>query len=86
VANPRPQVITARVLYEAGSESQERTRGYVVQALKSACRNIRDGNVSIALYDEDDNLIGMDVTGTPSETLQNLLDDLFESYEGRHMV
>lgn len=78
---PRPQVVTARVLIEAGSESVERTRSYVIQALKSSCRNIRDGTVVIRLYDEHEQLIGTDITGTPSEDLQERFDELFDSYE-----
>jgi len=73
------------VLIEPGNESSERTRSYVIQALKSALRNIRDGNVVIALYDETDQLIGMDVSGTPSESLQDTIDEWLDSYEGRRM-
>ena len=73
----RPQVVTARILIEAGNESLERTRSYVLQAVKSSCRNIRDGNVVIGLYNENDELIGLDMTGTPSEALQDQIDELF---------
>ena len=78
---PKPTVITARILVESGSESMERTRGYVIAAMKTACRNIRDGNVVVALYDEDEHLLGMDVTGVPSENLQDSIDQLFDKYE-----
>ena len=78
----RTRSITARVLVEPGSESLERTMGYVISALKTACRNIRDGTVAIALYDENDRLIGMDLSGVPSEGLQVTVDDMFEDHEG----
>ena len=79
----KPQVINARILIESGPESVDRTRGYVITALKSALRNIRGGAVAIALYDEDDVLIGMDVSGVPSSELQEHIEDLFEHYEER---
>lgn len=79
---PRPQVITATVLVEGGSESHERTRSYVIQALKSACRNVRDGSVLIALYDENEHLIGLDVSGSPSAALQQQVDKFTEKFEG----
>lgn len=77
----KPQVINARILIESGPESAERTKGYVITALKSSLRNIRGGAVAIALYDEDEVLIGMDVSGHPSAELQEQLEDLFEHYE-----
>jgi hypothetical protein len=77
---PKPQTIMATILIEPGAESPDRLRGYVVSAVKNACRNIRDGTVVIVLHDEDDNLIGMDVSGTPSVTLQKEFDDLMERY------
>ena len=72
----RSQKITAEFLVESGAESADRTLGYVVQAAKSACRNIRDGCVVTLLYNEDGDLIGMDVSGTPSVTFQNELDEV----------
>lgn len=77
----KPQVITARILIEPGTESAERTRSYVVSTLKSSLRNIRDGSVAIALYNEEEDLIGLDVTGLPSETFQETVDGLFDRYE-----
>lgn len=70
----RQQVMTARIIIEPGNESIERTRGYVVSALKNSFRNLRDGSAVIALYNEDDELIGMDISGTPSEELQEILE------------
>jgi hypothetical protein len=77
----KPQVITARILIEPHAESSERTKGYVITALKSSLRNIRDGAVAIALYNEEGEMIGMDVTGVPSEALQVHIEELFDSYE-----
>jgi hypothetical protein len=77
----KPQLIHARILIEPGTESLERTKSYVISAVKSSCRNIRDGNVVVALYDEDDHLLGMDVTGVPSETLQDTIDGMFDKFE-----
>lgn len=79
----KPQVITARILVESAVESSDRTKGYVIAAVKSSLRNIRDGSVAIALYNEDDELIGMDVSGSPSPEFQGHVDDLFEHYEER---
>lgn len=77
---PKPQTIMATIMIEPGAESPDRLRGYVVSAVKNSCRNIRDGTVVIVLHDVDDNLIGMDVSGTPSVTLQKEFDDLMERY------
>lgn len=79
---PRPQVITAQIFIEPGAESLERTRGYVIQAIKSSARNIRDGTVVIVLYDENEKLIGMDMTGNPSPALQGSVDEMLEKFEG----
>lgn len=79
---PRPQVITATVLVEGGSESLERTRSYVIQAIKSSCRNVRDGSVVIALHDENDRLIGLDISGMPSQALQDEVDKFTDKFEG----
>lgn len=68
------QVITARIIIEPGNESIERTRGYVISALKNSFRNLRDGSAAILLYNEDDELIGADFSGTPSEELQEVLE------------
>lgn len=77
----KPQVITARILIEPHTESSERTRGYVIAALKSSLRNIRDGSVAIALYNEEGEMIGMDVSGAPSQEFQDHVDDMFEHYQ-----
>lgn len=78
---PKSQTITATITFEAGTESPERTRGYIVQSLKSSLRNIRDGAAVICLYDDDDNLIGMDMSGTPSVTFQKAVDELLDKFD-----
>jgi len=70
------------VLVEGGSESPERIRSYVVQALKSACRNVRDGAVVTVLQDENDRLIGLDISGMPSQALQDEVDKFTDKFEG----
>lgn len=80
---PRPQKVqklNAEFLIEPGAESPERTFGYVLQAAKSTCRNIRDGCVVTLLYNEDGDLVGMDVSGTPSVTFQKELDEVMERF------
>jgi hypothetical protein len=71
------EVITAKVLIQPGTESGERLRSYVLSALKSACRNVRDGAVAIGLYNEDGELIGLDMSGIASETMQDSIDEVF---------
>lgn len=75
------QSISARIVVESNSESNERTIGYVVSALKNACKNIRDGTVLITIYDEDDKMIGADMSGIPSEELQDSFDDMVDKLE-----
>lgn len=79
----KPQVIEARILIESHPESADRTLGYVVTALKSSVRNIRGGSVAIALYDEDDQMIGMDISGSPSASFQKQVNELFNLPEDR---
>jgi hypothetical protein len=68
------------VTIEPGTESVERTVGYVVQALKASQRNIRDGSVVIAIK-RDGQLIGVDLSGTPSENLQDQVDNLMDALD-----
>ncbi len=75
------QVINARIVIETNAESQERTVAYVVSALKNACRNMRDGTVLIQVYDEQDRLLGADLSGSPTEELQDVFDDLVDKIE-----
>ena len=68
-------IITARVLIEG----DERTRSFVVSALKSSCRNIRDGTaVAIGLFDEDGKSLGVDISGSPSTEMQDLIEEIFD--------
>ncbi len=73
-------VINARIVIESSSESPERTNGYVVSALKNACKNIRDGTAMIVIYDESDHVIGADLSGTPSDELADAFDDILDKY------
>ena len=75
------KVINARIVIETNAESPERTLGYVVSALKAACRNTRDGSVLITIYDDEDHMLGADLSGTPSEELQSDLEDLLDKFE-----
>jgi hypothetical protein len=73
-----PQVVTARIVIHPGPEGADRTLSYALAAFKAACRNIRDGSsVAIAFYDADGDLIGADVSGTPTPAMQRILDEAF---------
>ena len=80
---PKRKVYTAVIVHETGSEPEERGRGYIVQSLKNACRNMRDGAAAIVIKDENGRIIGVDVSGTPSETFQEDIEETFgiELYE-----
>lgn len=69
------QRITAEILIET-NESLVSLRRYVVTAVKQSCRNVRGGAVVVALYDEDDNFLGLDVAGTPSEEMREQMNEL----------
>lgn len=70
--------LSAQILVESSSESEERTVGYVVSALKNSFRNIRDGTVVITIYDENEHLIGADMSGSPSAEIEDVFDDLVD--------
>jgi len=74
----KTETITVKVLIESGTESPDRTRGYVVSALKSSLRNIRDGAVVLAVYNEAGELLGTDTSGTPSPNLQDEIEAVFD--------
>lgn len=78
------ETLTVKVLIQRGNESPERTKGYVVSALKSSLRNIRDGSTVMAIYGEDGAYLGGDNSGTPSEALQEEIEAVFdvETWEG----
>lgn len=74
--------LSARILVEAAPEDIDRIRLYVIGALKASCRHIREGAVAITIYDENDTLIGSDISGTPSEEFQDRIEtSFFESEE-----
>lgn len=75
------QVITARLILDSPVEGQDRAKGYVVSALKNSCKNIRDGTVLTTVYDDEEHIIGVDLSGTPSEELQDELEDLLDKLE-----
>jgi len=69
--------LTVNLAIEPNTESDDRIVGYVTSALKSAFRNIRDGSVVTTIY-EGDRLIGVDLSGTPSPELEDLVDDMLD--------
>lgn len=74
------QVIVAKVLIEGSDEpTTESLRRYVITALKQSCNRVRGGSVATALYEEDgETLIGLDLVGTPSEEMREIVDDMFD--------
>jgi len=73
--------LTAQIIIDPGTESVERTVSYAVQALKSAFRNFRDGSVLVLIYNDNERLIGVDLSGLPSEGLQEMVDDFVDKLE-----
>lgn len=69
--------LAVRVLVEADENYIDRTTGYVKSALKSSCRNLVYGAAVLALYDEHGKLVGLDITGTPTDELAEIADELF---------
>lgn len=68
--------LTATVVFECDPQDEQRIRAYVTGALKGTFRHIRDANTAIALYDGEE-MIGMDVTGKPSDAMIERMDDVF---------
>lgn len=68
--------VTAEVLLESTSGSKEGLRRHALNALKASCRNARDAVVAVVLYDDEGKVLGLDVTGTPSEEMQREIDAL----------
>lgn len=72
------RVIEARIVVEDEASNIERSVGFVKTSLKGSCRNLSGGAVVIGLYDDDDELVGLDITGTPSDAMQEMVESLFE--------
>jgi len=51
-----------------------RTNGFVMISLKQAFHSLRNANIAIAVFDENDHLVGIDITGNPSPEMKKLMD------------
>ena len=56
----KQRVVSARVVFETDPRNLNATDAYVRQALKSAFRGLKNANSAIAIFDENDRLVGMD--------------------------
>jgi hypothetical protein len=70
----QPQGITAQVLYEAEDGREESLGRFVLLAVKQSCRHVRNGVVAVVVRDGDGNVLGVDISGAPSEEMQEQLD------------
>ncbi len=79
------QVVPVEVYVDPGAEDAERTIGYIYEALKSSCRNLRAGGVVIVIRDPDDpdRIVGMGSAGTLSKEFQKRFNDLFDKLDER---
>lgn len=73
--------ITAEVVFETSTDNYGRTKSYGVSSLKGAFRSIKNANIAIALFDENGEPIGVDITGKPSEEMRRLMDEVFGDEE-----
>jgi pyrimidine deaminase RibD-like protein len=71
-----PRSITVIAFYESTDANDEMLKRYLVNAAKSFARNARSAVVGVVVLDEDDNVLGVDVTGSPSEEIQSAIDAL----------
>ena len=67
-------VLSARVVVATTKRNKNATNAYAKQALKSTFKGLKNAVAAIAIYDEDDNLVGMDVTGSPNEEMRRVMD------------
>lgn len=70
--------LEVRVLVETDAENMTRTLNFIKTSVKGSCRNLKNGAVVIGLYDEDGRVVGVDVTGNPSQVMQRRIEELFE--------
>lgn len=80
------QVMGVDVFIDSNVESEERIRAYVIQAFKNACKNIRDGTVLVVIRDENERILGVDLSGTPTPELQDSFDDMIDKLESPPVV
>jgi hypothetical protein len=70
------------LVIEAANEKElTRVRNFMIGNLKASPRHLREGAVAIVLYNADGEVIGGDITGSPSEEMRGITDRLFEGDE-----
>jgi len=74
--------VTAQVLYESNEGNVESLGRFVVNSLKQSCRHVRHGVVAVVVRDHSGRILGIDVHGTPSEEMQEKIEDLLLGQEG----
>ena len=77
--------LSVTILVEDDEDAIRRTVGFIKTSVKGSCRNLNSGTVILGLYDEDDRLVGLDVTGKPSHVLQEQMEELFDGDNLEHL-
>ena len=72
------RVLDVRIFVEDDEETLARTLSFIKTSVKGSCRNLGNGTVILGLYDENDRLVGLDITGNPSASMQEQVEELFE--------
>ena len=79
----RQGVGSARFVYEStnGDNSLGRLWVYIIQGLMTAFPGLRNANLAIGIFDEDENLVRTVVYGNPSESMKKVMDEEFGPVE-----
>jgi hypothetical protein len=71
--------LTAQYVIEVASPDDEhRTTSYATTRIKGALKDIRGANAATAVWDSNDIMIGVDVTGTPGDDLLKAIAEFYE--------
>lgn len=70
-------ILTGVVIGETTSRNRPATKGWAISSLKSAFKLNRGGCMAIAVFDENGKLSGVDVVGSPSEAMRQMMDEEF---------
>lgn len=74
----KQEVVTVEVLIEAPDEvTLGNLRRYAVASVTNSCRNVRGGAVAIQAKDQDGNFLALNVVGSPSEEMKEIISDLY---------
>lgn len=77
--------LTARIIFEADADEFDRMKQWLLGKVKGLADYSQKGMVAIAVYDEDNELLGFSVTGSPSPAAKDAIEVAFD-LDGLHQL